>query len=148
MLEMLSKIPWLQRRKATHVDEPMEDWYLEGLVILEHSKRVKALQAQMRRSVLLEPGFYLELLVLAVLGWVSLKQAQSDSSPHPYWQVGLVLILVIQLIQRFERVSIARLEACLKLAVLSHRKAAMPSRLESPPPQSNTPNPGSSGQTH
>jgi hypothetical protein len=145
MIEIFSKIPWLQRRKAQSLDEPEEDWYLEGLLILEHSKRVKALQAQMRRSILLEPGFYLELLVLAFLGCVSLKQAQSDSSPHPYWQVGLVLILVIQLIQRFERVSIARLEACLKLAMLSHRKAAMPSRLESPAPQSNTPNPGSSG---
>lgn len=81
----------------------------------------------MRRSILLEPGFYLELLVLAFLGWVSLKQSQRDSSLHPYWQVGLVLILVIQLIQRFERVSIARLEAYLELAMLSHRKAAMPS---------------------
>ncbi len=148
MLEMLSKIPWLQRRKATHVDEPMEDWYLEGLVILERSKRVKSLQEQMRRSVLSELGFYFELLFCAAWAWLSFKHAQSDASPYPYWYWGLLLVFVINLIQRFERVSISRLEACLELATLVSRKTDVPSRLESPPPLSNTPNPGSSGQSH
>lgn len=138
----------LKRRKVQSFDEPLEDWYLEGLSILDQSERARSLRVEMRQTVFSQMGFYVELLFLAFWGWVSLKQAQSDSSPHPYWHLGLVLILVIQLIQRFERVSIARLEACLELAMLSHRKAAMPSRLESPPPQSNTPNPGSSGQSH
>lgn len=130
---MLSKLPWLQCRKAKHVDEPKEDWYLQGLLILDRSERVRCLQAQMRRSVLSEPGFYFELLFFALWGCVSLKHAQSDESPYPYWFVGLLLILVIHFIQRFERVSITRHQACLELATLINQKAASPSPLTSVP---------------
>ena len=145
MIEQILNHPSLKRRKAQSFDEPLEDWYLEGLSILDQSERARLLRAEMLQAVFLQVGVYFELLFLAFLGCVFFKHAQSDSSPYPYWHLGLLVILVIQLIQPFERVSITRLEACLELAMLTQRKGAAPLPTASQPPQADTTNPGSSG---
>ena len=148
MFEQILNHPSLKHRKAQSFDEPLEDWYLEGLSILDQSERARSLRAEMLQTVCLQAGFYFELLFLPFWGWVFLKHAQCDSSPYPYWHLSLLMIFVIHLIRPFERVSIVRLESCLELAMLTQRKGATPLPTASQPPQADTTNPGLSGQVH
>ena len=48
----------------------MEDWYLEGLLVLENSKRVADLKKRMTQRATQQWGFYFELLMIAV--WIGL----------------------------------------------------------------------------
>jgi len=103
--------------KPKHSDEPMEDWYLEGLLVLENSKRVADLKKRMTQRATQQWGFYFELLMIAV--WIGLGlwrvrlEAESVLSLMAYGL--LIFTFITRIIERIENASIARLDAAMEL---------------------------------
>lgn len=103
--------------KPKHSDEPMKDWYLEGLEVLENSKRVADLKKRMTQRATRQWGFYFELLMIAVLFGLGLWRARLEAeSVWSFMIYGLVLFsFIIRIIERIENASIARLDAAMEL---------------------------------
>jgi hypothetical protein len=106
--------------KPKHSDEPMEDWYLEGLEVLENSKRVAELKKRMTQRATQQWGFYFELLMIAV--WIGLGVWRARLEAESAWSFmvyGLLLFsFIIRIIERIENTSIARLDAAMELTQL------------------------------
>jgi hypothetical protein len=103
--------------KPKHSDEPMEDWYLEGLEVLENSKRVADLKKRMTQRATQQWGFYFELLMIAVLFGLGLWRVRLEAeSVWSFMIYGLVLCsFITRIIERIENASIARLESAMEL---------------------------------
>jgi len=105
------------RSKPRPSDEPMEDWYLEGLEVLENSKRVAELKKRMTRRATQQWGFYFDLLMIAV--WIGLGLWRARLEAESVWSLmvyGLLLFsFIIRIIERIESASIARIEAAMEL---------------------------------
>ncbi len=103
--------------KPKHSDEPMEDWYLEGLEVLENSKRVADLKKRMTQRATQQWGFYFELLMAGV--WIGLGLWRVRLEAESVWSFmvyGLLLFsFIIRIIERIENASIARLDAAMEL---------------------------------
>jgi hypothetical protein len=95
----------------------MEDWYLEGLLVLENSKRVAELKKRMTQRATQQWGFYFELLMVAV--WIALGVWRARLEAESVWSFmvyGLLLFsFIIRIIERIENASIARLDAAMEL---------------------------------
>jgi hypothetical protein len=103
--------------KPKHSDEPMEDWYLEGLLVLENSKRVADLKKRMTQRATQQWGFYFEVLMIAVLFGLGLWRTRLEAeSVWSFMIYGLVLCsFITRIIERIENASIARLDAAMEL---------------------------------
>lgn len=103
--------------KPKSSEEPMEDWYLEGLEVLENSKRVADLKKRMTQRATLQWGFYFELLMIAVLFGLGLWRVRLEAeSVSSFILYGVLLFsFIIRIIERIENASIARLEAAMEL---------------------------------
>jgi hypothetical protein len=103
--------------KPKHSDEPMEDWYLEGLEVLENSKRVADLKKRMTQRATQQWGVYFELLMIAVLFGLGLWRVRLEAeSVWSFIAYGLLIFTFItRIIERIENASIARLDAAMEL---------------------------------
>lgn|GEM_PF-6278367 len=103
--------------KPASLDEPMEDWYLEGLEVLENSKRVAELKKRMTQRATQQWGFYFELLMVGV--WIGLGLWRVRLEAESVWSFmvyGLLLFsFIIRIIERIENASISRLESAMEL---------------------------------
>jgi|JI6StandDraft_1071083.scaffolds.fasta_scaffold01421_7 hypothetical protein len=95
----------------------MEDWYLEGLEVLENSKRVAELKKRMTQRATQQWGFYFELLMVGV--WIGLGLWRVRLEAESVWSFmvyGLLLFsFIIRIIERIENASISRLESAMEL---------------------------------
>lgn len=103
--------------KPKHSDEPMEDWYLEGLAVLENSKRVAELKKRMTQRATQQWGFYFDLLMIAVWAGLGIWRARLESETILSFVVYGLLIFsfIIRIIERIENASITRVEAAMEL---------------------------------
>lgn len=106
--------------KPKHSDEPMEDWYLQGLEVLENSKRVDELKKRMVSKATQQWGFYFELLMIAIWTGLGLWRIRLEAdSLWSFMVYGLLLFsFIIRIIERIENTSIARVEAAMELTEL------------------------------
>ncbi len=98
----------------------MEDWYLEGLEVLENSKRVDELKKRMTQRATQQWGLYFDLLMIAV--WIALSLWRKRLESESLWSFMIYGLLffsfIIRIIERIESVSIARVEAAMELTQL------------------------------
>lgn len=127
--------------KAKSSDEPMEDWYLKGIEVLEHRKRVAELKKRSNQSAGLTFLFHVHLLSVVVflilVIWSSVqefavvKTVEADETsaiPFSLLIYGFLLYsAILGLISNIEEASIKRTEACLELIQLKESDTCMSS---------------------